>query len=179
MLMNNKYLKRFLSAAIVFVMFLTAVPQTLAEDSIDPYETGLSGANWNGIDKSVPNNFSVSNGEFNGTANGTYVSWDDVNFEEPPVSLDISYGSPNKNNAFEVRLENVGGTLLAEFKDTSTGSWSVNKMQAAKITQKVSGKHTVYLLWKGEGCNVKTIKFYKNWGIRRKAQFSGTRHMKI
>lgn len=165
MLMNNKYLKRFLSAAIVFVMFLTAVPQTLAEDSIDPYETGLSGANWNGIDKSVPNNFSVSNGEFNGTANGTYVSWDDVNFEEPPVSLDISYGSPNKNIAFEVRLDNVGGTLLAEFKDTSTGSWSVNKMQAAKITQKVSGKHTVYLLWKGEGCNVKTIKFYKNRAV--------------
>lgn len=79
---------------------------------------------------------------------GDYVVYNDVEFGEGAESFTARVSCAGSGATIEIRLDSPTGTLMGSCAVTSTGDWQTWTDVSCNTT-KVSGKHKLYLVFKG------------------------------
>ncbi|MDR9852356.1 carbohydrate-binding protein [Paenibacillus sp. VCA1] len=83
-------------------------------------------------------------------ANNPYVMYNYVDFgNTSPSKFHVQAASATGGGTIEVRLDSMNGPVIAENKITGTGGWQNFKVFPADVTAPVTGKHIVFMLFKG------------------------------
>ncbi|MBO7748477.1 carbohydrate-binding protein [Paenibacillus sp. MWE-103] len=82
--------------------------------------------------------------------NGPYAMYNYVDFgSASPTAFTVNAASDTGGGTIEVRLDSLSGPLIATGTVTGTGGWQTFKRFTANVTTPVTGKHIVFLLFKG------------------------------
>lgn len=83
-------------------------------------------------------------------ANNPYVMYNYVDFgSASPSKFHVNAASATGGGTIEVRLDSMNGPVIAENKIAGTGGWQNFKVFSTDVTAPVTGKHIVFLLFKG------------------------------
>jgi hypothetical protein len=66
-----------------------------------------------------------------------------------PTKFTVNAATPTSGGTIEVRIDNINGPVVANAVVTNTGGWQNFKVFTGDVTTPVTGKHIVYLLFKG------------------------------
>ena len=82
--------------------------------------------------------------------NGDYIKVREVDFgTKQPRTFTACTASALQGGCIEVRLDSLGGQKVAEARIPNTGGWEEWKKVRANVTENVSGKHDLFLAFKG------------------------------
>lgn len=95
--------------------------------------------------------------------NDDYIKVREVDFgEKSPKQFSVSAASARRGGTIEVRLDSIGGTVIARVDIPSTGGWERWKRIKSDVTVNVSGVHDLYLVFKGrKGCQLFNLDWWK------------------
>ncbi|MDP5275759.1 carbohydrate-binding protein [Chengkuizengella axinellae] len=126
----------------------------------------------NAFDKMEAESFSAMSGietETNGnvtnvgwTDNGDYIMFENVNFGDGAIQVDVSVGSASKGGSLELRIGSPTGTVIGEVMVNNTGGWHNYETVSADITS-AKGINDLYVVFKGTNGigNVDWIQFHE------------------
>jgi hypothetical protein len=101
-------------------------------------------------DESHPGNYGLIHAEGNVVAyvkDGTWVVYEDFDFEEGVTSVDMKASSGTAGGTIELRLGSETGTLLGSVSVTGTGGWANYQTFSSRPLRSVDGVHDLYLLF--------------------------------
>ncbi len=82
--------------------------------------------------------------------NNPYVMYNYVDFgHTSPAKFHVNAASATNGGTIEVRIDSMNGPVIAENKITGTGGWQNFKVFSADVSTPVTGKHIVFMLFKG------------------------------
>lgn len=83
-------------------------------------------------------------------ANNPYVMYNYIDFgSTSPSKFHVNAASDTSGGTIEVRIDSMNGPVIASNKITGTGGWQNFKVFSTDITAPVTGKHIVFMLFKG------------------------------
>lgn len=104
-----------------------------------------------------PNGWMVTEAHTN-----SYVRFNKVDFGSGNANkMQARMASGQRVGRVEVRLDKLNGPLVAEFPIEFTGGWSDWKTYVVNLNRKISGVHDLYVSFKAESGNTKTVNL--NW----------------
>lgn len=82
--------------------------------------------------------------------NNPYVMYNYIDFgSSSTTKFYVKAASETTGGDIEIRLDGMDGTLIGKCKVSGTGGWSNFSISSCDITASVTGKHIVYILFKG------------------------------
>lgn len=82
--------------------------------------------------------------------NNGYAMYNYVDFgSTSPTKFHVNAASDTSGGTVEVRIDSLNGPVIASNKVTGTGGWQNFKVFSTDVTTPVTGKHIVFLLFKG------------------------------
>ena len=162
--MLTNVLKRIISALIIISSVIQISGFNLACAAGDEYKNPyklIYMSEYDGEDTYLPANFSYRDGFGSNTQGGHYVSWKNVNFDESPVSVELTYGTMHSGTVAEIRVDSVLGPVLATFTPEPTGNMFTEGVVEVNVQSEVKGVHDLYFVWKNSYLNIKCLKFKK------------------
>lgn len=99
-----------------------------------------------------------------GTRIKGYIKVREVNFgEQSPKTFSASMAAGVDGGILEVRIDNVSGTIISSINLSRTGGWEKFKTFTTELKQQVTGKHDVYLCFKGQNITAGRELFNFDW----------------
>ncbi|MDP5275922.1 carbohydrate-binding protein [Chengkuizengella axinellae] len=96
------------------------------------------------------------------TDNGDYIGFNNVNFENGAVGVDVRAATDSEGGTLEFRVDNPTGAIIGTVEITNTGGWQTWVTETAEISN-VTGVHDLYVVFQnGSGGigNINWIKFF-------------------
>lgn len=156
--------KRIISVIIIISSVVQLCTYNLAfaagEEYKDPYKP-IYMSDFDGENYYLPANFGYRDGFGSNTSTGHYVAWKNVNFDEAPVSVELSYGTMHTGAVAEIRIDSMTGRVVATFTPEPTGNMFTEGFVEVNVQQEVTGVHDLYFIWKTNYLNIKYLKFKK------------------
>ncbi|MBB6734835.1 carbohydrate-binding protein [Cohnella zeiphila] len=82
--------------------------------------------------------------------NNPYAVYNYINFGDAgPAKLYVNAASDTQGGTIEARLDSLNGPLISSVNVTGTGGWQTFQVFSGDVATPVTGKHIVYLLFKG------------------------------
>lgn len=81
--------------------------------------------------------------------NGDWIKLREVDFSKGATAIEACAASALQGGTMEVRLDKEDGTVIATVAVAPTGGWEEWQTFTAPVTASVSGKHDIYLVFKG------------------------------
>ncbi len=81
--------------------------------------------------------------------NGDWIKLREVDFSKGATAIEACAASALQGGTMEVRLDKEDGTVIAAVAVAPTGGWEEWQTFTAPVTASVSGKHDIYLVFKG------------------------------
>lgn len=82
--------------------------------------------------------------------NNPYAMYNYIDFgSEIPTQFHVNAASATSGGTIEVRLDSLGGPVIATATVSGTGGWQNFKVFSTEVTAPVTGKHIVFLSFKG------------------------------
>lgn len=162
--MLTNVLKRIISALIIISSVIQISGFNLAFAAGDEYKNPYKFiyiSEYDGEDSYLPANFSYRDGFGSNTQGGNYVSWKNVNFDDAPASVELSYATMHSGAVAEIRIDGVLGPVLATFAPNPTGNMFTEGVIEVNVQTEVKGVHDLYFVWKNSYLNIKYLKFKK------------------
>ncbi|MBP7984185.1 MAG: family 43 glycosylhydrolase [Bacteroidaceae bacterium] len=101
----------------------------------------------------------VSSARLNG-----YVKVREVNFgEQSPKLFSASIAAGLDGGILEAHIDSIAGTMIASIQVPCTGGWEKFQTLSSMITNKVTGKHDLYLCFKGQNITAGRELFNFDW----------------
>lgn len=130
----------------------TLSPYERVEGETMAYSQGIK-SEWNGKQKRVW----VSD-----IHNGDWIKLREVDFSKGATAVEMCAASALQGGTVEIRLDKADGTLLATVNIDRTGGWEEWQTFTAPVTASVSGKHDLYLNFKGlKGCKLFNLDWWR------------------
>ncbi|QHW33871.1 carbohydrate-binding protein [Paenibacillus rhizovicinus] len=83
-------------------------------------------------------------------ANAPYAMYNYIDFgTTSPTQFTVNAASDTSGGSIEVRLDSMNGPIVATDQAPGTGGWQNFAVSSAPVTTPVTGKHIVFLLFKG------------------------------
>ncbi|MBM7565130.1 carbohydrate-binding protein [Paenibacillus sacheonensis] len=93
-------------------------------------------------------------------ATNPYAMYNYIDFgDTSPTQMNVNAASDTSGGTIEVRIDSMNGPIIASAQTTGTGGWQKFAVTAAPVTTPVTGKHIVFLLFKGNGYLFNVDKF--------------------
>ena len=94
---------------------------------------------------------------------GDYLKVRAVDFgHNSPKKFHVAAASARRGGTIEVRLDSIGGTVVARVDVPSTGGWEQWKRLKSDASGNVSGVHDLYFVFKGrKGCKLFNLDWWK------------------
>jgi len=153
-------LKRIISVLIIIssAIQLTGYNAVFAAETKDPYNFIYMSA-FDGEKYYLPANFGYRDGFGSNTSTGHYVAWENVDFYEAPVSVQLSYATMHTGAIAELRLDSVNGPVVATFTPEPTGNMFAEGFIEVNVEKEITGVHDLYFMWKNSYLNIKYLQF--------------------
>ena len=130
----------------------TLSPYERVEGETMAYSHGIR-SEWNGKQKRVW----VSD-----IHNGDWIKLREVDFSKGAQQVEMCAASALQGGTVEIRLDKADGPLLATVNIDRTGGWEEWQMFTAPVAAGVSGKHDLYLNFKGlKGCKLFNLDWWR------------------
>lgn len=113
--------------------------------------------------------------------NGDYIKVREVEFgNKAPQRFSASVASAMRGGQIEVRLDSIGGELIASLDVSHTGGWEHWTTVTTNDVKPVSGVHDVYLLFKGrKGCKLFNFDWWQFFADKEVADLQSTTESSI
>ncbi len=100
---------------------------------------------------------------------GGFIKVKAVDFgKSSPTEFSASIAAGLDGGILEVRIDSVGGTKIANIDVPRTGGWNTWKTLTSVITEKVSGVHDVYFVFKGKNITAGRELFnFDHWTFKK------------
>ncbi|QHT62375.1 carbohydrate-binding protein [Paenibacillus lycopersici] len=93
-------------------------------------------------------------------SNAPYAMYNYIDFgTTSPAQFTVNAASDTGGGTIEVRIDSLNGPVIATNQTTGTGGWQKFAVTSAPVTTPVTGKHIVFLLFKGSGYLYNVDKF--------------------
>ena len=94
---------------------------------------------------------------------GDYLKVRSVDFgHNSPKKFHVAAASARRGGTIEVRLDSIGGSIIAKVDVPSTGGWEQWKRLKCNTTGNVSGVHDLYFVFKGrKGCKLFNLDWWR------------------
>lgn len=94
---------------------------------------------------------------------GDYIKVRAVDFgHNSPKKFHVAAASARRGGTIEVRLDSIGGSIIAKVDVPSTGGWEQWKRLKCNTTGYVSGVHDLYFVFKGrKGCKLFNLDWWR------------------
>ena len=101
------------------------------------------------------------------THEGDYIKLQAVNFgKKVPRTFTASVASALRGGAIEVRIDSLGGKMIARLEVGHTGGWENWKEEVADLLSPVEGVHDLYFVFRGrKGVKIMNFDWWKFRGI--------------
>ena len=94
---------------------------------------------------------------------GDYIKVRAVDFgHNSPKKFHVAAASARRGGTIEVRLDSIGGSIIAKVDVPPTGGWEQWKRLKCNTTGNVSGVHDLYFVFKGrKGCKLFNLDWWR------------------